>query len=128
MFVLMAVLFVLSSGLSVTASPKAEDANDQYIGAAEIYAYPNTATGIKKLMGRRVKFECIVKLARAVPVVEIVAPDVQSEKRSVSVHVISIGTTPGDWKLNQRLTIKGIIVDQGFNAYMVYLHEVESSK
>ena len=124
-------LIVLSSatiGLYAAALANDEAANDQYVDAAEIYAKPNTSIGIKALMGRRVKLEVVVEIARAVPVVNIVQPGGDVAKNTISAHILSMGSAPGEWKHDQRLIITGIVVDQGYNAYMIYLHKAESPK
>jgi hypothetical protein len=113
-------------GLAAGAAPKEDTANESYVGAAEIYAKLNTALGIKAFMGRRVKLEVVVRIARAVPTVEIVQPGGDVAKRSISAHIFSVGSQTDGWKQGRRLIIKGIVVDEGFGAYMIYLHEAES--
>jgi hypothetical protein len=115
-------------GAAADAAPKEDTANEQYVGAAEIYAMPNSAMGIKTFMGQRVKLEVVVKIARDVPLIEIVQPGGDVAKNPISAHIFSIGNVAGEWKQGGRLLIKGIVVDQGYGAYMIYLHEAESVK
>jgi hypothetical protein len=65
--------------------------------------------------------------------VEIVIPKEHTNgshprRSSIRAHLISVTTVASSLKKGGRLHIKGIIVDQGYGAYMIYLKEAQQIK
>lgn len=114
--------------LAAGAAPQDDAANESYVGAAEIYSKVNTTVGLKAFMGRRVKLEVVAKGGHPVPAVEIVRPDGAVKKEPITAFIFSMGSGPGEWQQGRRLLIQGIVVDEGYGAYMIYLHEAASVK
>ncbi len=131
LFILFAIVFAMLVGIYTEAAPNDKDSKVKFATEADFYAQPNSAVGIETLMGQRVKLEIVVKIARAVPLVEIVrqfggADGAKPEP--ILANIVSISSTPGEWKEGQQFIIKGIVVDQGSNAYSIYLHEAQRPK
>ena len=76
-------LSVVLLSLLAAGPASREAAAEHFVGAADIYAYPNSATGIKTLMGQRVQVEVVVTIARDTPLVEIVKPADSDKARPI---------------------------------------------
>ncbi len=121
---------LLSLGLLalVAAGPTThESATYKFLTAADLYTNPNPPRDIQALMGKRVEVEVVVKIARETPLVDIVKPAGNDKAETIQAHLYPkelVGELPKD----RRVLIKGIIVDEGFGAYMIFVNEVSRPK
>jgi hypothetical protein len=128
-FSLSAILFLalpLSAAEPTTAAPP----RPKDLTAADLYPEPkpdsDAAFDLESLLGRRVELDVVVKIAREQPLVEIVPPPEQAGRAwRVGAHLISVTTQASSLKQGERVRIRGMIVDHGYGAYMIYLHEAK---
>src|SRR5689334_15866476 len=112
---LLCVPCVLSAGEPAKDTPRgphAEGADKKYLSAADLYAEPNSAVGIRKFMGRLVKLDVVVKIERTVPLVEIVPPAGRAPNSLLSAHLVTVTTQAAEMKKGEQALIKGVIVDE----------------
>jgi hypothetical protein len=93
----------------------------------ELYQMGMPVAARKRVIGRSVTLDLTVKMGRAQTLAEIsIPPELQDRKkldRPIWAHLLSLGSL-SDYKTGGRLRINGIIVDEGYNAYMIYVQGV----
>src|SRR3954470_23817078 len=93
--------------------------------------YPGNA--IDEIVGRFVLLDVVVKIARDVPLVEIVMPEEVSALTNrrhelIAAHLVNATSFLSSSKAGERLRIEGIIVQEGFGAYFIYLRKAQIIK
>ena len=111
----------------------AEESSLQYpkqahLTGKQLYALGSPSNAINKIVGQFVLLEVVVTIEREVPLVDIVIPKelearTDRPKQTIQAHLISATTQASSCKKGQRLRVEGIVVDEGFGAYTIYLHE-----
>ncbi len=132
-------LTVLIAALGVAVGNPTSDKFDlqfpakDHLTASRLYQFSNTAKEIDKLIGQFVLLDVVVKSERDVPLVDIVIPkelagDSAHPTEVIQAHLISATTEGSSRKKGERLRIEGIIVDEGYGAYTIYLHQARPIK
>jgi hypothetical protein len=101
----------------------------EHLSAVQLYEMGYPAQAIKKNIGELVTLDVEVTIERNVPLVEITVPQELKEgenkvPRSIRAHLISVTTEASELKKGEKVKIEGIIVDEGFGAYTIYLQNV----
>ena len=108
-----------------------------HLTALQLYKSGYPAKSIDKAIGQFVLLDVVVTIERDVPLVDIVIPNELangSARRAevIRAHLINASGVSTSLKNGERLRIEGIIVDEGYGAYMIYIyrarliHEAES--
>jgi hypothetical protein len=126
------ILTLLIAPLVVARGDPAPDKFDlrfsakDHLTASQLYQLGSTAKAIDKIIGQLVLLDVVVTMERNVPLAEVVPPkelagDSAHPVKAVRVHLISATSEAPSLKKGGRFRIEGIIVDEGFNAYTIYL-------
>jgi len=111
----------------------------KHLTAKEVYQlFDPQANGgshaVRKAIGSFVLLDVVVKSKRDVPLVEIVAPEsvsktaMRSSKTPVLSHLVSQSSVSSELKQGQKYRIEGMVVDEGFLAYTIYLYQAKPVK
>ena len=105
----------------------------EHLTASRLYQMGNTAKAIEKVIGQFVLLDVIVAIERDVPLVKILIPeelasDPTSPPMPILAHLISATSLASSRKKGERLRIEGMIVDEGYDAYTIYLHNFQLIK
>ena len=100
----------------------------EHLTAVQLYTPGYPAKDIDKVIGQFVLLDVVVKIARDVPLVDIVIPEElaagSSPPRSaIPAHLVNAASYFSSLEKGQRLRIEGIIVEEGYGAYMIYLRK-----
>jgi hypothetical protein len=98
--------------------------------ARQLYQADGSSGAKQKIIGQFVLLDVVVVIERDVPLVEIVVPKELAEgsarpSRVIQAHLISATTVASSLKKGERHRIEGILVDEGFGAYTIYLHRAQ---
>jgi hypothetical protein len=105
-----------------------------HLTASQLLQMEGSPDAIDKIIGQFVLLDVVVTIEREVPLVEIVFPKEAGDSAHPAnpihahAHLISATTTASSLKKGNRLRIEGIVVDEGFGAYTIYLHQAWSIK
>jgi hypothetical protein len=104
-----------------------------HLTARQLYELGNPAGVIDKVIGQFVLLDVVVEIARDVPLVDIVMPEELASgstppHHAIPAHLKNAASHFSSCEKGQRLRIEGIIVHQGYGAYMIYLHKVQRIK
>ncbi len=99
----------------------------------QLYQADGSSIAKQKIIGQFVLLDVVVVIEREVPLVDIVVPKELAEgsarpSRVIQAHLISATTVASSLKKGERHRIEGIIVDEGFGAYTIYLHRAQPSR
>jgi hypothetical protein len=100
------------------------DGSPIILGAAEMYAQPPHEARMR-LRGKEVELVVVVSIERDVPVVDIVNASGEVSSNPIRAHLVSVTSVAAELKKDRRYLIKGIIVDEGYGAYMIYTRDAE---
>ena len=101
----------------------------KHLSAEEIYHLGEGQ--MYNAVGQFTAIDVLVKATGKAPLVEIIAPDESIKRSHIQAQLTSLTTTGGDLselEQGQRVTIEGIIVSQGYNAYEIYVYHVQTTK
>ncbi|MGP1347423.1 MAG: hypothetical protein ACTS3F_12260 [Phycisphaerales bacterium] len=106
---------------------------EDHLTPTELYQMGNPASAIHEIIGRAVLLDVVVVIARDVPLVHIEIPsDIAASQHPpdhpIWAHLISATTIASSLKEGERLRIEGVIVDEGYSAYTIYLHNFQLLK
>lgn len=101
--------------------------------ARQLYQADGSSGAKQKIIGQFVLLDVVVVIERDVPLVEIVVPKELAEgsarpSRVIQAHLISATTVASSLKKGERSRIEGIVVDEGFGAYTIYLHRAQPGR
>ena len=101
--------------------------------ARQLYQADGSSSAKQEVIGQFVLLDVVVVIEREVPLVEIVVPKELAEgsarpSRVIQAHLISATTMASSLKKGERHRIEGILVDEGFGAYTIYLHRAQPSR
>jgi hypothetical protein len=105
----------------------------EHLTAQRLYEDVNTAITIHKVIGQLVLLDVIVKVEREVPLVEIEIPKelaagAKPPHLTIQAHLITATTQAASLKKGERYRIEGVVVDEGFGAYTIYLCKVQRAR
>ena len=114
-----------------TPKPAADEFRLEYpkkdhLTSTQLYQMgPNTAISIDKTIGQLVLLDVVVKIARDQPVIEVEIPKELASgshppNHTISASLITTTSAASSLKKGERWRIEGIIVDQGYDHYMIY--------
>ena len=124
---------VIANGESVAAKWESRFPKREHVTTLQLYEQGYPANAIDKVIGKSVLLDVVVTIEREVPLVEIVIPKAlatspQPPHHAISAHLINTGTQASSLKKDERLRIEGIIVNEGYGAYTIYLHQARHIK
>jgi hypothetical protein len=110
-----------------------EHPKKDHLTARQLYEETNTAIAIKKVMGQLVLLDVVVKIERNVPLVDIEIPKelaagANPPHHAIQAHLITATTQAASLKKGERYRIEGVVADEGFGAYTIYLCKVQRVK
>jgi hypothetical protein len=119
-------LMVAGSGATGQVDKKFE--GKERLSALQLYQAGQPITAIKRTMGKLVTFDVVVSIERQTPLVEVVAPArmilKDRQPNPIKAHLVTATTIASNLKKGDQVRIEGMIVDEGFDAYTIYLHRV----
>lgn len=102
----------------------------EHLTAEQLYDYKAAHKPMRENVGQLVLVDVVVNIARDVPVVDVElagrVPDANSRLRA---HIMNMGALTSKPPANgDRMRIEGIIVNEGYGAYMIYLFKIQLLK
>ncbi|MBL9140278.1 MAG: hypothetical protein JNK53_00305 [Phycisphaerae bacterium] len=97
-----------------------------HLTGREVYRLGYPANAIDKLAGKFVLLDVVVTIEREVPLAVITVPPelVNHDGEAplvIHAHLISATSIASSRKIGEHLRIEGIIVDEGYGAYTIYV-------
>ena len=105
----------------------------EHLTAVQLYALGYPAKDIDQIIGQFVLLDVVVKIARDVPLVDIVMPEElaagsRPPRSAIPAHLINAASYFSSFEKGERLRVEGIIVEEGYGAYMIYLRKGQRLK
>lgn len=104
-----------------------------HLSARQLYELGYPAKVIDQIIGQFVLLEVVVVMDREEPLVDIEIPrelaaGPNPPRYAIPAHLINSSSFFSSCKKGERLRIEGIIVHEGYGAYMIYLENVQRIK
>lgn len=105
----------------------------EHLTAVQLYDLGYPAKAIDQIIGQFVLLDVVVEIARDVPLVKIVIPEnlaagPNPPRRAIPAHLVNATSHFSECKKGERFRIEGLIVNEGYGAYMIYLQKVQRIK
>jgi len=109
--------------------PDARFEDKEHLSSLQLYKMGYPAKALKENVGKFVTLDVVVTVEREVPLVAITIPQElkvgeNAVRHPISAHLVSASPKFHRLKKGNKVKIEGMIVNEGYGAYFIYLHNV----